>query len=227
MESICIFTIRPLLLYKIDVGNERVHTTMSLYSLIASGKSASVRKYLEDLPSDARIELEAEPYCLYQRKAQIQALTLVLNDPRFCFDDLFVARNLYFSTGMIHDALETHPRILALAAAHPSFVHYFSIRYKGIEHKWQGMLQRYLQADRSIRMVRKRLFWRLTFLVYPFLRFAIRAWLARYYAPGTGKGFFRGAREFQTSLNAVDIALVGCKSKSAETGSLSILEMAV
>jgi hypothetical protein len=167
---------------------------------IYRGNYDAMKEALEkSLPKDAKLYLEDEPYCNIQSRSAVRTLKLVMDDPRFVFDDLFIGRQLYFSASPSRDAVMSHPRFPAVALAYPSFTEYMYKRYgenAGMTHV--GMAQRYYQADRAIQQWKRDRNIRLVFFLYPALIRHIRSFKQRYYAPG-GLGYTKALANF-TSL---------------------------
>jgi hypothetical protein len=169
---------------------------------IYRGNYTAMKDTLEnEIPKDATFILEGEPYCNIQSKAALRTLQLVLDDPRFVFDDLFVARQLYFSAGGSRDLVMNHPRFVAVATAHTSFIDYLYIRYgkdAGVKH--EGMAQRYYHAELNIRKwKKKKQNSRIVFFLYPALVRHIRVFKQRYYAPES-VGYYKSLSHFTSLL---------------------------
>jgi hypothetical protein len=165
---------------------------------IYRGNYDAMKEALETkCPKDAKLYLEDEPYCNIQSRSAVRTLKLVMDDPRFVFDDLFIARQLYFSAAPSRDAVMSHPRFAAIALAYPSFTEYLYKRYgenAGITQV--GMAQRYYQADRAIQQWKRERRIRLAFILYPALVRHIRAFRERYYAP-EGLGYLKAFADFK------------------------------
>lgn len=164
---------------------------------IIRGQYDQMKEALETLPKDAKLFLEDEPYCNIQSKAPLKTLKLLLDDPRFVFDDLFIGRQLYFSAPKSRDLVMNHPKFAKVVCERPSFMDYFYERYGedgGMKHV--GMVQRYIQAERCITYWKKRRAQALVFFLYPALVRYTQNFKERYYAP-EAPGYFRAMKEFQ------------------------------
>jgi hypothetical protein len=125
----------------------------------------------------------------------------VLDDPRFIFDDIFVARQFYFSAGQGREIVMKHPKFQKIVKGRKYFMDYFYERYgdnAGTTHV--GMLQRYIQAERVIQFwkeeQKKKNTFRIPFLLYPALVKYSRNFLERYYNP-EGQGYLNTKRHFE------------------------------
>jgi hypothetical protein len=154
-----------------------------LERLVYSGNLEGLRNYLDAL-DDSPIITDYEPYTQIQKKRQAAALNMLMDDPRFVFDDRFVGRMFYFSTGLTHRVVWEHPKMKAILEGASSMSEYFYRRYpKPTWRQSAGIGQRYFQADNAIRCLRKedtkRTNQRLAFGLYPRLVKYIRAWRQR------------------------------------------------
>ena len=154
-----------------------------LERLLYNGNPEGLRNYL-DSHDDSPITTEHEPYTAIQKKRQVACLQMLMDDPRFVFDDRFVGRMFYFSTGLTHRAVWEHPKMKAILEGASSMSEYFYRRYP--RPTWTqsaGIGQRYFQADTVIRYLRKedarKKNQRLAFVVYPRLVKFIRSWLQK------------------------------------------------
>jgi hypothetical protein len=155
-----------------------------------------------EVPNDATLLLEDEPYCNIQDRNSLRVFKLIINDTRFVFDDLFIARQLYFSAGKSRAVVMKHPKFLQILRARKYFSEYFYERFgKDANRTHVGMLQRYLQAENAIRFWNKQNRWRLTFLVYPALVRYIRNFKMRFYAPSAA-GYLLAKKEFESLIVA-------------------------
>jgi CRISPR/Cas system CSM-associated protein Csm2 small subunit len=122
------------------------------------------------------------------------------------FDDLFIARQMYFSAAQSRDAVMNHPKFEKVVQARKSFMEYFYERYgKNANIKEVGMLQRYIQAERAISQWkeekhRKNQF-RVLFVLYPALVKFSRNFTKQYYSP-EGKGFYKAKASFESLAKA-------------------------
>lgn len=168
---------------------------------IYQGRYDDMKDILEKLPKDVKIFIEAEPYCNLQQKSVCNTFKLVLDDPRFVFDDLFIARQFYFSASQGREIVMKHPKFQKVVKERKYFMDYFYERYgdrAGTTHV--GMLQRYVQAERVINFwkeqQKKKNQFRITFLLYPALIKHSRKFLERYYSP-EGEGCLKAKLEFE------------------------------
>lgn len=174
-----------------------IKSTPGLVSLIYSGEVDELRVFLARWPEDKALIFAAEPYCVIQGKRKKECLQILCDDPRLVFDDIFVGRMLYFSTRECHQVVGNHPRLWKLMAGKKSFCDFIKDRnFQG----WQGMYQRYYQAERVIQCNKNRKNrFRLAFYLYPFLVLATRAWVERHYAPG-GAGYLRYQKQWDADI---------------------------
>lgn len=148
---------------------------------ILRGEYDKMKHALEhEIPKDAKLIIEAEPYCNLQKRSVLKVFQLVINDPRFVFDDLFIARQFYFSAGQGRTIVIKHPKFMKILRAREHFIEYFYERYGPDANRTHlGMLQRYLQAENAIRYWNKQNRFRIVFLMYPALIRYIRRFKAR------------------------------------------------
>jgi hypothetical protein len=142
------------------------------------------------------IVLEGEPYCTIQGKAALRNFKLILDHPQFVFDDIFIARQLYFSALPSRNLVINHPKFRSILAAKPRFMDYFYERYGPNAGRTQvGMCQRYIQAENAIRYWKKMQNRRLLFHLYPALIHYSRKFKESYYAPGAA-GYMKALKNF-------------------------------
>lgn len=127
------------------------------------------------------IEFEREPYTAIQKKKQAAALTVVMDDPRFVFDDIFVGRMFYFSTGLTMQTIWRHPKMKRLLETNSTMSDCFNARYPTPTWKQMaGIGQRFFQADNAIRYLQKedvrKKNQRLAFSLVPALSIYIQRW---------------------------------------------------
>jgi hypothetical protein len=169
---------------------------ISLGTVMKGDYETMKKSLLYEFPTDATLLMEWEPYCNLQRSNAVRVLKLIINDPRFVFDDLFVARQLYFSAGQSRDIVMRNPKFLRILRSRKYFSEYFYERYgKNAGQTHVGMLQRYLQAENAIRFWSKQNRWRVAFLLYPALMRYIRKFKERYYAPNAA-GYILAKQDF-------------------------------
>jgi hypothetical protein len=168
-----------------------------------NGDYEIVKHALEiEISKDTKIIFEYEPYCNIQTKKSLKTFQLLLDDPRFVFDDLFIARQLYFSAFKSRNLVMKHPRFLKVVNARVNFTEYFYERYGENGGRYHnGMYQRYYQAQKAIQYWRKENLKRLVFHLYPALIQYTRSFKERYYAPN-GPGFLKAKEHFEEMLNA-------------------------
>lgn len=168
--------------------------------LIIRGEYERLKEELETIPDDVKLVFEMEPYCNIQSRASLKTFKLLLDDPRFLFDDLFVARQLYFSASKSRNLVMNHPKFLSVVNGRVHFTEYFYERYKNApEGTKVGMYQRFYQASRAINIWRKENRFRLVFHLYPALVRHIRQFKQRYYAPD-GNGYFNAKTRFEMAI---------------------------
>lgn len=142
-----------------------------LLGLILRGRYDQMKETLDSrVPSDTPLYLDTEPYCSIQSNASLDTFALLLEDDRFVFDDLFICRQLYFSALPSRNLVMNHPKFAAVVYARASFVDYMYERY-GKDARWKhdGMAQRYIHAERTIRYWKRRRAHALVFFLYPAL----------------------------------------------------------
>jgi hypothetical protein len=150
-----------------------------LERLVYSGNLEGLRNYLDSL-DESPITTDYEPYTQIQKKRQAAALNMLMDDPRFVFDDRFVGRMLYFSTHLTMRTVWEHPRMNDVLKDVTYMSDYFYRRYpKPTWTQSAGIGQRYFQADNAIRSLRKedtrKKNQRLAFVLYPTLVKYIRS----------------------------------------------------
>jgi hypothetical protein len=143
---------------------------ISLGTVMKGDYESMKNSLLYEFSTDATLLIEWEPYCTIQRPNALHLLNHIINDKRFIFDDLFIARQLYFSAKQSRDVVMRNPKFLQILRSRNSFTDYFYERY-GTNAKVShvGMLQRYIQAEKAICRWNKQNRWRLLFLLYPCL----------------------------------------------------------
>ena len=182
-----------------------------LERLVYSGNLEGLRSYL-DSHDNSPIRTEYEPYTHIQKKNQARALTMLMSDPRFVFDELFVARMFYFSTGLTHETIWQHPKMKKLLERTKSFTNYFFEQYPNATWKQTaGIGQRFFLSDRVIQYLRKQDNRRLAFVLYPALVRYARIWLQKHYMPGE-KGYERSFHHF-TTLAAIHTSALDSMSE--------------
>lgn len=174
-----------------------------LSALVVRGEYEKMKQAFDvELPTDATFLFEYEPYCSIQSRASLKTFKLLLDDPRLVFDDLFIARQLYFSAHKSRELVMKHPKFLKVVRARHHFMDYFYERYgekANITHV--GMLQRYLQAENAIRYRKKQDRIRLAFSLYPALVKYTQRFKERYYSPDA-PGFQKAMARFQETANS-------------------------
>jgi hypothetical protein len=167
---------------------------------IFRGDYERLKEELETIPEDANLVFEIEPYCNIQSRPALKTFKLLLDDPRFVFDDLFVARQLYFSSAKSRKLVMNHPKFQTILKGRVHFTEYFYERYKNApEGTKLGMYQRFYQASRAIRAWKRENFQRLAFHLYPALVHYTQRFKQRYYAPD-GNGYFNAKTRFEIAL---------------------------
>lgn len=168
---------------------------------IIRGEYEKVKNGLDtQFPKDGKLMIEDEPYCNLQGRQTLRTFKLILDDPRFVFDDLFIARQLYFSAPSSQNLVMKHPKFRNVVNARAQFTEYFYERYGNAAAGTQvGMYQRYYQAERAIRFWQKQNRQRLVFDLYPALVHYVRSFKERYYAP-EGPGYYKVKQHFYAEL---------------------------
>lgn len=173
----------------------------SLERMVYHGDLESLRNRLESL-DDSPIHTTFEPYILIQKKKQAEALTILMDDPRFVFDEVFVGRMFYFSTRLVQRTVWNHPKMKDILAGAPSMSEYFFRKYpKPTWTQEAGIGQRYFHADTVIHALRredtKQKNQRIAFLLYPALKQFVHRWVQKHYAP-RAKGYQQAFQDFTT-----------------------------
>ena len=188
-----------------DILSARLLNQMTEFKIlqgpILRGEFDKLKRALDvEFPTDAKLFFEAEPYCNIQSRAALKTFKILLDDPRFVFDDLFVARQLYFSAPASRNLVMKHPKFRKVVNGRVHFIEYFNERYANAPEGTQiGMYQRYYQAERAIKFWRKENLQRLVFHLYPALVTYARSFKERYYQPG-GVGFCKAKKDFEAEL---------------------------
>ena len=127
----------------------------TLERLVYNGDLEGLQAYLDSHDSSP-IQTDYEPYTLLQKKKQAAALRMLMDDPRFVFDDLFVGRMFYFSTGLTHRTVWEHPKMKHVLEGAKSMTEYFYRRYpKPTWKQSAGMGQRFFHADNVIQYLKR------------------------------------------------------------------------
>jgi hypothetical protein len=164
---------------------------------IVRGEYEKLKEVLKnESHKDATLVFDYEPYCNIQSRQSLRTFKLLLDDPRFLFDDLFVARQLYFSSSNSRNLVMNHPKFRNVVNGRIHFTEYFYERYDNSEGTKVGMYQRFYQAERAIKLWRKENLQRLVFHLYPALIHYVRRFKQRYYAP-EAPGFWKAKSEFE------------------------------
>jgi hypothetical protein len=175
-----------------------------ILSAVIAGDSVLVNTLLKKFPSTETIGWLWEPYAILYSTSQFEALTLVMDDPRFRFDARFVSGCCYFTPHSLRKLVLRHPRARGWVVKPETFETDYirecsagSIRYS------QGLHDRMYYAKNDIysanRLYQKTQRKRLAFILYPFLKSWITCFLAEYYRPG-GKAFLKAKERFETRL---------------------------
>lgn len=173
-----------------------------LLGQITRGNYDEMKEALEvKLPKDAKLYIDDEPYCHIQGKQAIRTFELVINHPQFVFDDLFIARQLYFSAPASRDVVMNHRKFQKILETRPHFIDYFYERYgPHAERTHAGIAQRYYQAENAIKYWKKQRNRRLVFFLYPALVKYTRNFRERYYAPGA-PGYVKAFKHFTETVH--------------------------
>jgi hypothetical protein len=162
--------------------------TQDVLNAILRGDPDLVAKLLTIYGPDKGFTWRWEPYCNIQSKAQLAALKLVLDDPRFLFSAEFVCASMYFTPMGIRRLVALHPR------AKRWFDDPESVAYEYKEEvmktrPWNvGLNDRAAYGYKGSQGVKRE--WvrkqnqRLAFILYPALRFWAQRRLEEMYAPG-------------------------------------------
>lgn len=170
---------------------------------ILRGEYEKVKQALEtELPKDVSFLFEDEAYCNIQSREALKTFKLILDHPQFVFDDLFIARQLYFSAPKSQELVIKHPKFLKVVRARQYFTEYFYERFGAHANYTEvGMLQRYIQVENAILSRKKADRIRLAFALYPALVNYIRKFKEQYYAPG-GQGYWNAKARFEKEIFA-------------------------
>lgn len=177
-----------------------IRSTPGLSEMVYSGNPEALRSFLGRRSPDIPLHFAEEPYCVIQGRKKKECLQILCDDRRLVFDDLFVVRQLYFSTRECHEVILSHPRLQILMKGKKSIFEYGNVRFQNF-HGYDGMRHRYIQANRMIRKRAQN--FRVTFYLYPFLVLATRAWIERHYAPGA-PGYLRMKKQWDLSSAALN-----------------------
>lgn len=159
-----------------------------LYAVLA-GDLALTKKLLAAAPRGAAIGWHWEPYANLQRKGQLEALALVLDDPCFRFDAEFVCACCYFTPEGIRRLVIKHPRARVWVWNPAKFQADAIACYSTCGRRYNvGLRDRVIYAYADVVSAHKSLMrvqrWRLAFLLYPALRFWVQRRVEEMYAPG-------------------------------------------
>ena len=171
-----------------------------LHTFILEGNSQGMREWLTQQPADAVFTLyEWKPIRTLDSRSQINALQALMDDPRFVFDDFFVAFSTFFTTAKVEIAICDHKRMRAIHLGYTeSFFDYYERRFPGgnwdYRDYYTGPSFRFLRMKKFL-MTELRT--KVLFFLYPALVRYTRDFKERYYAPGTGKGFLRRKANFE------------------------------
>jgi hypothetical protein len=173
-----------------------------------------------------RISWGWEPYNTLTSKAQLDCLKMVLDDPRFDFGPEFLCACSYFTPKALRSLVWNHPRATKWLQAPETFEEAAAAAYMartgtynvGLGHRGSyGRNECYFYAA----AYRKKMLWRLTFVLYPALKFWIQRRLEDYYAPG-GPGFLKAKEHWDAAHSAA--AAEAAASDSVSSSPKSILE---
>ena len=175
-----------------------------ILSAVIGGDSALVKVLLKKVPSTETIGWLWEPYVTLQNSRQFEALSLVMDDPRFRFDARFVSGCCYFTPHTLRKLVLRHPKAKRWVVNPERFeTDYIRECLKGSIRYNQGLMSRLYDARKDVYsancLYQKTQRKRLAFILYPFLKFWVRCFLDEYYRPG-GKGFLKAKARFEAGL---------------------------
>ncbi len=181
----------------------------SILQGILAGDTEGVKKLLKAAPSTAVIGWHWEPYANLQRKRQFEALTLVMDDPRFRFDAEFICGSCYFTPHDLRRLVIKHPRARHWVRDPEKFradaIACYGTRGRnfnvGLRDRVTYAYYDIISAHKSF-MRKQR--WRMTFLLYPALRFWVQRRVEDLYAPG-GVMFFKGQERWNAATAAAAV----------------------
>lgn len=182
----------------------------SILEAVIAGEPDLVRLQLAAAPLGTPICWSWEPYTTLQSKAQLDALALVLDDPRFGFDAEFVAACCYFTPPALRDLVCRHPRAQRWVENPSTIWKDAELCYCSSGRTMNvGLQQRPFYAVQELRkwhaalMTRRR--WALAFLLAPALQFWMQRRLEEMYAPG-GLMFQKGQERWDAAVATKSIA---------------------
>lgn len=178
----------------------------NILSAVIAGDIPLLKQLLKILPETESFGWLWEPYATLQRPTQLEAITIVMDDPRFRFDARFVAGCCYFTPPLLRKRVLSHPRAKKWIMK-PS---YFEVDYihecldvMKLMRMDMGLMARMNEAKSEIYkandLYRKSQRERLVFFLYPFLKSWIACFLAEYYGPG-GKGYLKAKERFEAAI---------------------------
>jgi hypothetical protein len=191
-------------MYSVDGTREPSRTFLRA---VIAGDPQRVKDTLAILHPSHTIGWHWEPYTVIQNKAQLEALSLLLDHPQFRFDAEFVAACCYFTTKGIRQLVCEHPRAQRWREDPSTMWKDAELCYCSSGRTMNVGLQqrpyyavRELETRRNLRLQARRR-WALAFLLVPALRFWLQRRVEDLYAPG-GKMFLKGQRNFEAAVAA-------------------------
>ncbi len=153
------------------------------------GDAGAVKKILAAAPRDAVIGWHWEPYANLYSSSKLEALAVVLDDPRFRFDAEFVCACCYFTPADLRRLVIKHPRARAWVRNPKTFEADAIACYSTKGRRYNvGLRDRVTYAWIDIKSAHKSFMrvqrWRLVFVLYPALVAWARCRVEDYYAPG-------------------------------------------
>jgi len=126
-------------------------------------------------------------------------LKILMDDPRFEFDGVFITDMVYFSSVKMRQLIFSHPRCRHLLEKHGSFSRIFRAQFGPYSDlpKLIGISSRYSHADHVYKGWKRWTNMKVAFALYPQLVRWSRRVIERYYAPGGG-GALRAKASFQS-----------------------------
>jgi hypothetical protein len=162
--------------------------TQDVLNAVLAGNPDLVKKLLEIYGPTVGFTWRWEPYSNIYSKAQLAALKLVLDDPRFLFSAEFVCASMYFTPMGIRRLVALHPRAKKWFDDPESVAYDYKAEVLQTRPWNVGLNDRAAYGYKGIQIVKLELArkqrWRLAFILYPALRFWVQRRVEEMYAPG-------------------------------------------
>jgi hypothetical protein len=178
----------------------------SILDAVIAGNIYNTVYYLKLAKPDTVISWGWEPYSVLNTPEQLEMLKMVMDDPRFDFSPEFLCACSYWTPKPLRDLVWSHPRAKPWLQRPQAFEAAAVQAYMTKGRTWNaglGARVHYGDMECAVRALkyRRQQQWRLTFLLYPALKFWMARRLEDYYAPG-GKGYEAAKQRFETAVAA-------------------------